>query len=487
MAKGSINYTPSKKWQSLIQGIKNFGRVKVGNTTITPISNEDTIELASGTNITLNTDSNNKKVIINGASAVKNPAALTVQLNGTSQGAYDGSSAKTVNITPTNIGAATSGHTHTSASIGAAATNHTHSKSQITDFPATLKNPASLTLQLNGTSQEAYDGSSAKTVNITPGNIGAAASNHTHSNYSTATNIKNGSGNDSVQERNAEATGSYAHAEGYSTRAIGDYSHSEGLGTKATGRYSHAEGESTLASGLASHACGKDTIADNYYMTAMGRYNRPNSDANANFVIGFGTADNNRANSFRVDYMGRVYAALGYNTGGADYAEFFEWRDGNTESEDRIGYFVALDGNKIKIASKGDYILGVVSGTASIIGNSCEDWIGRYLKDNFGRIQYHEIEEIIELEDGTYKSYKRICPIQNPNYDATKKYMERKERKEWSVVGMLGQVIVRDDNTCQVNSYCTIANGGIATASEDKTGYRVIERIADNIIKIIFR
>lgn len=433
MAKGNINYTPSKKWQSLIQGIKNFGRVKVGNTTITPISNEDTIELASGTNITLNADSNNKKVIINGASAVKNPAALTVQLNGTSQGAYDGSAAKTVNITADNIGAAPYSHSHTPASIGAAATNHAHS------------------------------------------------------NYSTATNIKNGSGNDSVQERNAEATGSYAHAEGYSTRAIGDYSHSEGLGTKATGRYSHAEGESTLASGLASHACGKDTIADNYYMTAMGRYNRPNSDANANFVIGFGTADNNRANSFRVDYMGRVYAALGYNTGGADYAEFFEWCDGNTGSEDRIGYFVALDGNKIKIASKGDYILGVVSGTASIIGNSCEDWIGRYLKDNFGRIQYHEIEEIIELEDGTYKSYKRICPIQNPNYDATKKYMERKERKEWDVVGMLGQLIVRDDGTCKVNSYCSVTNGGIATVSEDKTGYRVIERIADNIIKIIFR
>lgn len=59
--------------------------------------------------------------------------------------------------------------------------SHTHVKKEITDFPTTMKNPNSLTLKLNGTSQGAYDGSEAKEVNITPSGIGAAASSHTHS------------------------------------------------------------------------------------------------------------------------------------------------------------------------------------------------------------------------------------------------------------------------------------------------------------------
>ena len=54
----------------------------------------------------------------------------------------------------------------------AAKKEHTHSKSQITDFPASLKNPTALTIQTNGTTAAAYDGSAAKTVNITKGNIG---------------------------------------------------------------------------------------------------------------------------------------------------------------------------------------------------------------------------------------------------------------------------------------------------------------------------
>lgn len=45
-------------------------------------------------------------------SSLKNPHALTISLNGTSQGPYDGSAAKNINITPDSIGAATSDHNH---------------------------------------------------------------------------------------------------------------------------------------------------------------------------------------------------------------------------------------------------------------------------------------------------------------------------------------------------------------------------------------
>ena len=44
--------------------------------------------------------------------ALKNPTALTLQFNGTTNKTYDGSSAQTLNITPAAIGAAPASHTH---------------------------------------------------------------------------------------------------------------------------------------------------------------------------------------------------------------------------------------------------------------------------------------------------------------------------------------------------------------------------------------
>ena len=49
---------------------------------------------------------------------------------------------------------------------------HTHTKSQITDFPTSLKNPNGLKVQVNGdgASEIRYDGSEAKTINLAAGN-----------------------------------------------------------------------------------------------------------------------------------------------------------------------------------------------------------------------------------------------------------------------------------------------------------------------------
>lgn len=48
------------------------------------------------------------------------------------------------------------------------------------EIPSSLKNPHALTISLNGTSQGPYDGSVAKNINITPGSIDAATSDHNH-------------------------------------------------------------------------------------------------------------------------------------------------------------------------------------------------------------------------------------------------------------------------------------------------------------------
>lgn len=72
-------------------------------------------------------DLSNKPTIPTIPGSLKNPNALTISLNGTSQGAYDGSAVKNINIT--------------ASSVGAAASSHTHTKAQITDFPTSM--PAS--------------------------------------------------------------------------------------------------------------------------------------------------------------------------------------------------------------------------------------------------------------------------------------------------------------------------------------------------------
>ena len=58
---------------------------------------------------------------------------------------------------------------------GKANASHSHTKSQITDFPSSLKNPNSLNINYNGTAVCSYDGSSTVNIDITPGVIGAVA------------------------------------------------------------------------------------------------------------------------------------------------------------------------------------------------------------------------------------------------------------------------------------------------------------------------
>ena len=82
---------------------------------------------------------------------------------------------------------APSSHTHNYAStvkVGSTSYNisgNTISLPAYPTVPSALKNPNALTISLNGTSQGAYDGSAAKSFNITAASVGAAASSHSHS------------------------------------------------------------------------------------------------------------------------------------------------------------------------------------------------------------------------------------------------------------------------------------------------------------------
>ena len=68
-------------------------------------------------------------------SSLKNPYALTVSLNGTSQGAYDGSAAKSINVTASSVGAYTKAEVD-SAVAKKANSSHTHAAGDITSVNA---------------------------------------------------------------------------------------------------------------------------------------------------------------------------------------------------------------------------------------------------------------------------------------------------------------------------------------------------------------
>ena len=305
------------------------------------------------------------------------------------------------------------------------------------------------------------------------------------------------------------ASGNFSHAEGSRTTASGNFSHAEGSGTTASGDFSHAEGSGTTASGGYSHAEGYCTTADNFASHVSGKYNAAmttggdavNTTGTA-FVIGNGTGTSALSNAFSVQFDGTVKAKSTITASTtADYAEFFEWLDKNPNEEDRVGHFVTLDGDKIKIAtSEDDYILGIVSGEPFVLGNGdCDTWNGMYLHDEFRRTMYEPAPKIIEILDsegnptGEYEEvegeYEGTRPILNPDYDQTKQYISRFDRAEWSPIGMLGVLAVLHDGTAEVNGYVTVNNEGIATkcTRDIRNSYRVIKKVSDKVVEVIFR
>lgn len=305
----------------------------------------------------------------------------------------------------------------------------------------------------------------------------------------------------------SRASGHFTHAEGTRTLASINNAHSEGDMTKATGRQSHSEGQSTTSSGFCSHAEGSATVSSGYYshaegwgttakgknQTAMGKYNIP--DTSSLLIVGKGSASN-LSNAFTVSSSGTGWFAGSVTSLGADYAEFFEWADGNPNKEDRVGMVVTLEGDKIRIANaQDDYILGIITGTAMVLGDNAEfEWKYKYQMDDYGRIIYDEpVEEFVEYMDYEQGVVVResigFCthPKLSPEYDPNEEYVSREKRKEWDPVGIIGKLRVNDDGSCKAGMYAQTADGGIVTHSAEKTNMRVMRRISDHVVLVMMK
>jgi hypothetical protein len=195
---------------------------------------------------------------------------------------------------------------------------------------------------------------------------------------------------------------------------------------------------------------------------------------------------NTSGGSFKVRGDGTLFADNATIQTPADYAEMFEWEDGNPNNEDRVGQSVVLVGNKIRIAKGGDTPIGIVSAEPTMVGDAAPfRWSGAFERDEFGRkikenveiTEWKEIKDAVfhyekdgngkdilvidkEKEEIThsYESTKipsGIIPpnnaekniiekyLENPNWDKTKEYIPRIERKEWSAIGLLGKLRIK--------------------------------------------
>lgn len=259
------------------------------------------------------------------------------------------------------------------------------------------------------------------------------------------------------------------------------------------GTNSAALGQNCLTQGAYSFADGYGSIA-NYLEFIIGKYATKSTGSSFNmsthrFVVGNGPSDTARSNAFRIDSNGEVYGGS-YNSSGADYAELFRWTDGNPDQEDRAGRFVTLEGEHIRLAGPEDrYILGIVSGNPSVVGNVYDDqWQGMFLRDVFGRLLYEDVEVPETLSpDGKVLQPARTerRPKLNPDYDPAQVYVPRSARPEWAAVGLLGKLAAVDDGSCPVNGWARVGADGTATASEEETRFRVMARLDETHVQIM--
>lgn len=178
----------------------------------------------------------------------------------------------------------------------------------------------------------------------------------------------------------------------------------------------------------------------------------------------------------RLDTNGLYYGS-GTAVSAIDYAEFFESKDGKAID---FGTTVKLDGDKIVPCSDGDTPIGVIRPNegSSVLGGNSLQWSKKYKRTDYDAYETEDYEviewEVTEVVKEAYTDengdkheavteshfeqcekgkepegveipsnalvVKKTRRIVNSDYDSSKTYVERKDRDEWNLVGLLGQV-----------------------------------------------
>lgn len=272
----------------------------------------------------------------------------------------------------------------------------------------------------------------------------------------------------------AASTGSGAIAQRSAVIAStgSSYAHSDRSWLAGVGAGSQAHGSrSAVINSLES-----ETLPGSYCQTIVNSRG-VKSPGNYHFLLGYGqngaryenTTIDMSSISGNIKTKGSV--SSGQNFG--DYAEYFESQSGQ---EIPNGYIVTLDGRYIRKANGKDKPIGVISGTAGVIlGDQMFHHKDKFLKDEFGVTQTETELKEWQDDEGNWYSEEVEVPIPNPDFDEiVDAYVPRSERPEWNVVGLVGQVFTRIDETVSVNDYIK-PQKGIGTKDNNEGYYRVLE------------
>lgn len=219
--------------------------------------------------------------------------------------------------------------------------------------------------------------------------------------------------------------------------------------------------------------------------TSQGKYSQTivNSrgvkvDENYIFAMGYGAESGPRVENTRFTVKGTsgTVKAKGTITAGNDWGDYAEYFESQSGQEIPNGHIVTLDGRFIRKANSNDIPIGVISGTAGIIlGDAMFHHKDKFLKDEFGVTLTQTEKKEWQDDKGEWYSEEVEIPIPNPEWEEKDgEYLDRASRPEWNVVGLMGQVFTRIDNTVAVNDHIKPVKG-IGTKDNSNGFYRVLE------------
>ena len=400
-------------------------------------------------------------------SANKVNKSLTVQLNGgstegTNKFTFNGSAVKTVNITPSGIGAAASSHTHddryyTETEIDTKLSNkadksHAHAVTDITDLTATVTElnymdgvTSGVQAQLDGkvpTTRKINNKALSADVTLAASDVGAAPTSHNHSASNITSGIlavaRGGTGNNSgyvrigaeagttigtlatAEGRNVTASGSYchaegnyteasgssAHAEGQSSTASGIASHAEGNNATASGNYSHAEGDFAAASGKGAHAEGTYTLASSKYQHVQGKFNIEDKNGDYAHIVGNGTGTSARSNAHTLDWDGNTWFAGDVYVGGTSQNNGVKLAKLTETPSLTQGDPIANGTDLNTITTIGNYRCSATADAESLTNCPCIGYLFTMRVGHLPNNPTYLYQEIIKWSDGT-RYYRR--------------------------------------------------------------------------------
>ena len=245
-----------------------------------------------------------------------------------------------------------------------------------------------------------------------------------------------------------------------------------------------ASSANSINTGYGSTILSSSTIVNPERRTVAGGYS----------VTGSASSKNRKCELHSENGTIKASGSITQNSTFTDYAEYFESVDGKAIP---TGEIVTLEGDKIRVANEGEEMLGVISETAGVIlGASGFYWQDRYSKNEFGGLIYEaikdykaftppvELKEILDGE-GNIIGHEEIelpyseediplitVPKENPEHNMNEEYIPREDRAEWNIVGLVGQVYIRCDDTLKPGDYIKVGEDGMATKDDNPTYQR---------------